>query len=46
MPASDQGNLTERYHLVPRTLIFLTRGRQVLLIKGAPHKSDRSHVVL
>jgi 8-oxo-dGTP diphosphatase len=38
MPASDQGTLTGRYALVPRTLIFLSRGSQVLLIKGAPHK--------
>ncbi len=38
MPASDQGKLSDRYQLVPRTLIFLTRGQQVLLIKGAPHK--------
>lgn len=38
MPVSDQGNLANRYTLVPRTLIFLTRGDQILLIKGAPHK--------
>jgi len=38
MPASDQGRLTDRYQLVPRTLIFLTRGQQVLLIKGAAYK--------
>lgn len=38
MPVSDQGNLTDRYSLIPRTLIFLRRGEQVLLIKGAPHK--------
>jgi len=38
MPASDQGPLTGRYSLVPRTLIFLTRGEQVLLIRGAAHK--------
>ena len=28
----------ERYMLIPRTLIFLTRGDSVLLLKGAPHK--------
>lgn len=38
MPASDQGKLNDRYSLIPRTLIFLRRGKQVLLIKGAPHK--------
>ncbi|MDI6694759.1 MAG: NUDIX domain-containing protein [Anaerolineales bacterium] len=37
-PASDQGTLTDRYALVPRTLIFLTRGERVLLLKGAAHK--------
>jgi len=38
MPASDQGSLTGKYQLIPRTLIFLTRGERVLLLKGAPHK--------
>ena len=38
MPASDQGAPSGRYQLVPRTLIFLTRGDQVLLIQGAAHK--------
>lgn len=38
MPASDQGNLTDRYTLIPRTLIFLSCGERVLLIKGAAHK--------
>ena len=38
MPASDQGNLTGRYTLIPRTLIFLSCGERVLLIKGAAHK--------
>jgi 8-oxo-dGTP diphosphatase len=38
MPASDQGNLTGRYSLIPRTLIFLSCGKRMLLIKGAPHK--------
>lgn len=38
MPASDQGSFTGRYRLVPRTLIFLTRGPQVLLMRGAAHK--------
>jgi 8-oxo-dGTP diphosphatase len=38
MPASDQGPLTGRYTLIARTLIFLTRGGDVLLIKGAADK--------
>jgi 8-oxo-dGTP diphosphatase len=29
---------SNRYHLIPRTLIFITRGEQVLLIQGAPTK--------
>jgi 8-oxo-dGTP diphosphatase len=38
MPASDQGVTLDRYMLVPRTLIFLTRGDNVLLLKGAENK--------
>jgi 8-oxo-dGTP diphosphatase len=38
MPVSDQGITRGSYTLVPRTLIFLTRGNQILLIKGAPNK--------
>jgi len=38
MPASDQGVSQDRYQLIPRTLIFLTRGESVLLLKGAPTK--------
>jgi 8-oxo-dGTP diphosphatase len=47
MPANEQGITQDRYMLIPRTLIFLTRenevrnkvpGSEVLLIKGAPHK--------
>ncbi len=38
MPASDQGVFHDRYKVIPRVLIFLTRGRDVLLIKGAPTK--------
>lgn len=38
MSISDQGSLTGRYTLVPRSLIFLTQANQVLLIKGAPEK--------
>jgi len=38
MPVADQGVSNDRYQLIPRTLIFLTRGESVLLLKGAPHK--------
>ena len=38
MPKSDQGVSHDRYQLIPRTLIFLTRGESVLLLKGAPRK--------
>ena len=38
MPVTDQGSSVGRYTFVPRTLIFITRREQVLLIKGAPHK--------
>ncbi|MEA2007565.1 MAG: NUDIX domain-containing protein [Chloroflexota bacterium] len=38
MPVSDQGVTQDRYTLIPRTLIFITRGDSVLLLKGAPDK--------
>jgi 8-oxo-dGTP diphosphatase len=38
MPVSDQGVTRERYMLIPRVLIFITRGTSVLLLKGAPTK--------
>lgn len=38
MPKSDQGVSKNRYQLIPRTLIFLTKGDEVLLLKGAPTK--------
>ena len=38
MPASDQGTHNDRYKVIPRTLIFVMRGEQVLLLKGAAHK--------
>ena len=38
MPASEQGVTRDRYTLIPRTLIFLTRGDHVLLLKGGPEK--------
>lgn len=38
MPASEQKVNDGRYALIPRTLIFLTSGENILLIKGAPNK--------
>ena len=38
MPVIDQGINLNRYMLIPRTLIFLTRGDKVLLIKGSEYK--------
>lgn len=38
MPKSEQGVNRERYLVIPRTLVFITKGEQVLLIKGAPTK--------
>jgi 8-oxo-dGTP diphosphatase len=35
---SNQGPLSGRYTLVPRTLIFLTHDDKILLLKGAPDK--------
>jgi 8-oxo-dGTP diphosphatase len=38
MPKSDQGITKDRYMLIPRTAIFVRRGDEFLLIKGAPTK--------
>ena len=38
MPVSDQGVNKERYMLIPRTAIFVRRGDEYLLLKGAPTK--------
>ena len=38
MPSSDQGVFQERYKIIPRVLIFATRGEHILLIKGNPNK--------
>ena len=38
MSRSDQGVTNDRYMLIPRTLIFVMRENQVLLIKGAQTK--------
>jgi 8-oxo-dGTP diphosphatase len=38
VPRSDQGVTSDRYTLIPRCLIFVTHGDNVLLLKGAPGK--------
>jgi 8-oxo-dGTP diphosphatase len=38
MPVSEQGVTHDRYSLIPRTLVFLTCGEDILLLKGAPGK--------
>ena len=38
MPVTDQGVDPSRYQLIPRTLIFITRGESVLLLKGSSQK--------
>jgi 8-oxo-dGTP diphosphatase len=38
MPVSDQGLSLDRYMLIPRVLIFITRGNFVLLLKGSSTK--------
>ena len=38
MPPADQGVQPNRLQLIPRVLVFITYGREVLLLKGAPTK--------
>jgi 8-oxo-dGTP diphosphatase len=38
MPKSDQGIRLDRFLIIPRTLIFVRKGHEVLLLKGAPTK--------
>ena len=38
MPSSEQGISNNRYMLIPRVIIFVRRGDEYLLIKGAPTK--------
>jgi 8-oxo-dGTP diphosphatase len=38
MPKSEQGVFEGRYRVIPRSLIFITEGDAVLLLKGAPTK--------
>ncbi|MCB2180129.1 NUDIX domain-containing protein [bacterium] len=38
MPVEDQRISLEKYQIIPRVLVFATRGDQLLLIKGASDK--------
>lgn len=38
MPKQDQGMSSDRYQIIPRTLIFITNEDKILLMKGAPTK--------
>ncbi len=38
MPQLEQGLQEQRYQVIPRTLIFLRRGEEYLLLRGAPDK--------
>ncbi len=38
MPATDQIKSQVRYAIIPRVLVFVTRGDDILLIKGSPTK--------
>lgn len=38
MPKKDQGVSNNRFRIIPRTLIFITQGDRLLLIKGHPQK--------
>jgi 8-oxo-dGTP diphosphatase len=38
MPREEQGVTRDRFNVIPRSLIFINRGDQVLLLKGAPNK--------
>lgn len=38
MPKSEQGVSPDRYQVIPRSLIFVVQGRNMLLLKGAPTK--------
>lgn len=38
MPKSEQGVSSDRYQIIPRSLVFVVQGGSVLLLKGAPTK--------
>ena len=38
MPRTDQGILSDKYNVIPRSLIFIIRGEKILLLCGDPDK--------
>ena len=40
MAKTNQSLFSDRYRLIPRVLVFATRGESVLLIKGSPTKRN------
>lgn len=38
MPGSEQGIDSQHYQVIPRTLVFITRDDEILLLKGSPNK--------
>jgi 8-oxo-dGTP diphosphatase len=38
MPKNEQGVFPDRYQIIPRTLVFICDGENILLLKGAAHK--------
>ena len=38
MPREEQGVTSDRFSVIPRSLIFINRGDQILLLRGAPNK--------
>lgn len=38
MPRKDQGVSSDRFRIIPRALIFLVRGKRLLLMRGSPSK--------
>jgi len=38
MPREEQGVTPDRFSVIPRSLIFINRGHQILLLRGAPNK--------
>jgi 8-oxo-dGTP diphosphatase len=38
MPKAEQGITSDRFMVIPRTLIFIFRGETVLLLRGSPQK--------
>lgn len=38
MPSADQNISLDRYQIIPRVLVFASRGENLLLIQGSPNK--------